>query len=150
QRGAVAHAPPGRRAHGRTAGPRRTRSLRRPPPRGWPLLIDCNRKETTMPTNLNVTRRVFMGGAAAAAGLAFQDLAHAQTASGSLTVGVPADLLSLDPANANDTLSQSTARLMLEGLLGFDRNMKVIPQLAESYTANDNATEFTFHLRQGI
>jgi glutathione transport system substrate-binding protein len=103
-----------------------------------------------MPINPTVTRRVFMGGAAAAAGLAFQDLAWAQTASGTLTVGVPADLLSLDPANANDTLSQSTARLMLEGLLGFDHQMKVIPQLAESYTANDNATEFTFHLRQGI
>jgi glutathione transport system substrate-binding protein len=103
-----------------------------------------------MPNNLRITRRALVGSAAGAAGLAFQGLAYAQTPSGTLTVGVPANLLSLDPANANDTLSQSTARLMLEGLLGFDRDMKVVPLLAESYEADEMATEFTFHLRKGV
>ena len=70
--------------------------------------------------------------------------------SGALTVGVSANLITLDPANANDTLSQSAARLLLEGLLGFDKDMKVIPLLAESYDASEDAMEFTFHLRRGI
>ena len=39
---------------------------------------------------------------------------------------------------------------MLEGLLGFDKDMKMLPLLAESYEASEDAKEFTFHLRTGI
>jgi glutathione transport system substrate-binding protein len=67
-----------------------------------------------------------------------------------ITVGVPDNLTGLDPADVNDTLSQSASKLMIQGLYGFDREMKLIPVLAESYTANDAATEFTFKLRQGV
>ena len=67
-----------------------------------------------------------------------------------LTVGVPTNLTGLDPADVNDTLSQSACKLMLQGLYGFDKDMKLVPVLAESYTANDGATEFTFKLRTGI
>ncbi len=102
-----------------------------------------------MPTHLDLSRRALLGTAAAAAwGLDFLHLAQAK--SDSLTIGVNANLLTLDPADANDTLSQSAARLMLEGLLSFDKDMKVIPQLAERYEADEGATEFTFHLRQGV
>jgi glutathione transport system substrate-binding protein len=80
----------------------------------------------------------------------FARLAHAATPSGSLTVGVAINLLILDPANSNQTLDESATRLMLEGLLGFDKDMKMIPLLAESFSANETATEFTFHLRKGI
>lgn len=104
-----------------------------------------------MSRKLDLSRRAMLGGTAAVAGgLAFGDLAHAQTKSGQLIVGVAAALMTLDPADANDTLSQSAARLMLEGLLTFDKNMQVVPLLAEKYEANAQATEFTFHLRQGI
>ncbi len=98
----------------------------------------------------DMSRRTLLGATAAGGALAFAGLARAQTPSGELTVGVPANLITLDPANANDTLSQSTARLMLEGLLGFDKNMKVIPLLAESFEASEDALTFTFHLRKGI
>ncbi|MDE2335662.1 MAG: glutathione ABC transporter substrate-binding protein [Rhodospirillales bacterium] len=108
-------------------------------------------RRTTMSRQLDLSRRAMLGGTAAlAGGLAFGDLARAQTKSGQLTVGVAGHLLTLDPGDANDTLSQSAARLMLEGLLTFDHNMQVVPLLAESFEANDKATEFTFHLRQGI
>ncbi len=101
--------------------------------------------------NPEISRRGLLAGTAAiGATLAFADLAHAASPSGILTVGVQANLLTLDPANANDTLSQGAARLMLEGLLGFDKDMKQIPLLAEKYDANEAATEFTFHLRQGV
>lgn len=101
--------------------------------------------------SLDLSRRTLLGGTAVlGATLAFADLARAQSKTGALTVGVAANLLTLDPANANDTLSQSAARLMLEGLIGFDKDMKEIPLLAESYDASEDATEFTFHLRHGI
>src|SRR5882757_7838022 len=74
----------------------------------------------------------------------------AVTPQGDVVVGVPDNLTGLDPADVNDTLSQSACRLMFEGLYGFDKDMKLIPLLAESYTANETATEFTFKLRTGI
>src|SRR5277367_3560643 len=67
-----------------------------------------------------------------------------------LVVGVPANLTGLDPADLNDNLSQSAARLMFEGLYMLDEHMKLRPQLAESYEASEDAKEFTFHLRQGV
>lgn len=68
----------------------------------------------------------------------------------SLTVAVHANLTGLDPTNINDTLSQTSMRLVYQGLFGFDKDMKLVPLLAESYEANDNATEFTIKLREGI
>ena len=38
-----------------------------------------------------------------------------------------------DPYDANDTLSQAMAKSFYEGLYGFDKDMKMIPVLAESY-----------------
>ena len=67
-----------------------------------------------------------------------------------LVIGVESNMPHLDPANTNDTLSQSAERLMYQGLYGFDREMKLIPALAERYEANADATEFVFHLRSGV
>lgn len=67
-----------------------------------------------------------------------------------LTVAVPENLTGLDPAVVNDTLSQTSLRLIFQGLFGFDKDMNLIPLLAESYEANDNATEYVIKLREGI
>jgi glutathione transport system substrate-binding protein len=67
-----------------------------------------------------------------------------------LVVGVPDNLTGLDPADLNDNLSQSAARLMFEGLYMLDEHMKLKPQLAESFEATEDAKEFTFHLRKGV
>ncbi len=69
---------------------------------------------------------------------------------GDLVVGVPDNLTGLDPANLNDNLSQSAARLMFEGLYVLDQTMKLVPALAESHEANEDATQFIFHLRRGV
>src|ERR1700747_3357494 len=74
----------------------------------------------------------------------------AALATADLVVGVPANLTGLDPADLNDNLSQSAARLMFEGLYMLDEHMKLRPQLAESYEASEDAREFTFHLRKGV
>ena len=55
-----------------------------------------------------------------------------------------------DPYDANDTLSQAMAKSFYEGLFGFDRNMKLIPVLAESYTASEDGLTYTIKLKKGI
>ena len=67
-----------------------------------------------------------------------------------LTVAIQNNLTGLDPTNVNDTLSQTSLRLVYQGLFGFDKDMKLIPLLAESYESNKEATEFTIKLRSGV
>ncbi|HLW48276.1 MAG TPA: glutathione ABC transporter substrate-binding protein [bacterium] len=67
-----------------------------------------------------------------------------------VTVGLYADAISLDPEDTNDNLSLSVEREIYDGLLGFDSNMKAIPQLATSWEASPDAKVFTFHLRPGV
>ena len=98
-----------------------------------------------------IRRRALMGALGVSAALPWLgQVTPAQAAANDLVVGVPDNLTGLDPADVNDTLSQSACRLMLQGLYGFDPEMKLIPVLAESYTADDSAKVFTFKLRQGI
>ena len=67
-----------------------------------------------------------------------------------LVVGVADNLTTLDPPNANDTLSAGAMRNIYQGLYGFDEKMQLEPLLATSYEANADATQFTFHLRKGV
>jgi glutathione transport system substrate-binding protein len=67
-----------------------------------------------------------------------------------LVIAVDSNMPHLDPANTNDTLSQSVERTMYQGLFGFDKDMKLIPALAEKVDADETATEFVFHLRHGV
>ena len=50
-----------------------------------------------------------------------------------LTVAVYSAFTTLDPYDASDTLSQNVAKSFYEGLFGFDKNMKLVNVLAESY-----------------
>lgn len=96
---------------------------------------------------MHLSRRSF-GGLVLATAAAAPRSGKAGTAD--LVVGVPDNLTGLDPADLNDNLSQSAARLTHEGLYVLDRDMKLVPALAESHEANENATEFVFHLRKGV
>src|SRR6266536_4886015 len=55
-----------------------------------------------------------------------------------------------DPYDANDTLSQAMAKSFYEGLYGFDKDMKMIPVLAESYEASKDGLVYTIKLKKGI
>src|ERR1700676_669204 len=55
-----------------------------------------------------------------------------------------------DPYDANDTLSQAMAKSFYEGLYGFDKDMKMIPVLAESYEVSKDGLTYTVKLKKGI
>jgi glutathione transport system substrate-binding protein len=55
-----------------------------------------------------------------------------------------------DPYDANDTLSQAMAKSFYEGLFGFDKDMKLVPVLAESYTVSSDGLVYTVKLKRGV
>jgi glutathione transport system substrate-binding protein len=67
-----------------------------------------------------------------------------------VVVAVQSNFTSMDPYDANDTLSQAVAKSFYQGLMGFDKNMKMTPVLAESYTAAKDGLSYTFKLKKGI
>ncbi|MCT4619906.1 MAG: glutathione ABC transporter substrate-binding protein [Marinisporobacter sp.] len=79
-----------------------------------------------------------------------QTSGDAEAKSKDIVIGVAATFISMDPHDTNDTLSYSVQKSMMQGLVGFDKDMNVIPVLAESYESNKEATEFTFKLHEGI
>ena len=56
----------------------------------------------------------------------------------------------LDPYDASDTLSQNVAKSFYEGLFGFDKDMKLVNVLAESYDVSKDGLEYNDQLKQGI
>ncbi|MDR3381668.1 glutathione ABC transporter substrate-binding protein GsiB [Cupriavidus basilensis] len=56
----------------------------------------------------------------------------------------------LDPYDANDTLSQAAAKSFYQGLFGFDKDMKLINVLAESYEASKDGLTYTIKLKKNV
>ncbi len=77
-------------------------------------------------------------------------LALPAQAAGNVVVALDANIVGLDPADLNDNLSMTASRTMLQGLYGFDKDMKMIPVLAESTEASADAMSYVVHLRHGI
>jgi len=67
-----------------------------------------------------------------------------------VTFAVASTFTTTDPYDANDTLSQAMAKSFYEGLFGFDKDMKMIPVLAESYEASKDGLTYTIKLKKGI
>lgn len=65
-------------------------------------------------------------------------------------IAVGSNFTTLDPYDANDTLSQSVAKSFYQGLFGFDKEMKLTNVLAESYQASPDGLTYTIKLRPGI
>ena len=67
-----------------------------------------------------------------------------------LVVGIEAEPTSLDPFNSTDGNSATVQSTMFEGLLRFDEGMNIVPVLATDYSFNEDASEITFTLREGV
>lgn len=83
-------------------------------------------------------------------GCSNSDTSSKSSPSDDITIGVNANFVSMDPHDTNDTLGYSVQKGVLEGLVGFDKEMNLIPKLALEYEANDEATEFDFILREDV
>ncbi len=57
---------------------------------------------------------------------------------------------SLNPAEATGLADASVIRSMFEGLVGFDAELEIVPELATEWEVNDDATVYTFTLREGV
>ena len=67
-----------------------------------------------------------------------------------VVVAVGSNFTTLDPYDANDTLSQAVAKSFYQGLFGLDKEMKLQNVLAESYTVSEDGKVYTVKLRQGV
>jgi len=67
-----------------------------------------------------------------------------------VVVAVASNFTTLDPYDANDTLSQAVAKSFYQGLFGLDKEMKLKNVLAESYTVSDDGLVYTLKLRSGV
>lgn len=84
------------------------------------------------------------------AALALSTALTAPAQAANLTIAMGATLETLDPHNSTDNSVASIADGIYERLISFDRDMKLVPELAESWEASDDATIFTFKLRHGV
>lgn len=67
-----------------------------------------------------------------------------------VTIAVASNFTTLDPYDANDTLSQAVAKSFYQGLFGFDEEMKLENVLADSYQASPDGLSYVIRLKKGI
>src|SRR3972149_377867 len=60
------------------------------------------------------------------------------------------DPLTLDPACTSDVGSAEDILEIFSGLVTFDRDLKLVPDIAERWDISDDGTVYTFHLRRGV
>ncbi|MCA6916557.1 glutathione ABC transporter substrate-binding protein GsiB [Pectobacterium versatile] len=65
-------------------------------------------------------------------------------------IAVGSTFTSLDPYDANDSLSQTVAKSFYQGLFGFDKDMKLVNVLADSYDASPDGLTYTVKLHLGV
>lgn len=85
-----------------------------------------------------------------AAGLLSSAAAVPAWAAKDAVIAVGSNFTTLDPYDANDTLSQAVAKSFYQGLFGFDKEMKLQNVLAESFDASKDGLTYTIKLRSGI
>ena len=102
-----------------------------------------------MKPRLNPPRKTHPLLAWGAVALAVQFAAPAFAAK-DVVIAVQSNFTTTDPYDANDTLSQAVAKSFYQGLFGFDKDMKLVNVLAESYQAAKDGLSYTIKLRKGV
>lgn len=70
-------------------------------------------------------------------------------ANGSFTYLLPQSISSLDPQTASNSAEELVIHSLFEGLCRIDQDGETVPGVARRWEANQDATQFTFHLRPG-
>ncbi|MGB8645587.1 MAG: peptide ABC transporter substrate-binding protein [Anaerolineae bacterium] len=63
-------------------------------------------------------------------------------------VGGGGDPITLDPAMAGDVDSATYVMEIFSGLVAFDKDLKIVPELAQNWDTSADGKVYTFHLRQ--
>jgi peptide/nickel transport system substrate-binding protein len=95
----------------------------------------------------SLLRLALAGGAIAAAPSAFAQAIPKR--GGKLTIGADADPIGLDPVTTTAYASYDFTALLYSGLLRWNAEMKVEPDLATRFEQPDDST-YVFHLRSGV
>ncbi|KAI3589523.1 Oligopeptide transport substrate-binding protein, GsiB [Cupriavidus sp. U2] len=90
-----------------------------------------------------------MAGAAAVGAMGMLAAAPAFAAKDAV-MAVYSTFTTLDPYDANDTLSQAATKSFYQGLFGFDKDLKLVNVLAESYDVSKDGLVYTFKLKKNI
>ncbi len=69
---------------------------------------------------------------------------------GVLELATTGDVRSLDPASISDGLAPQIIEQMYAGLIDYDRNGALVPDLAETYVRSADGLGYRFHLRPGL
>ncbi|MBR0173641.1 MAG: ABC transporter substrate-binding protein [Lachnospiraceae bacterium] len=67
-----------------------------------------------------------------------------------ITIAIPQDLDSIDPHIANAAGTREILFNVFEGLVKPDENGDLVPAIAEQYEISEDATTYTFTLREGV
>tara|TARA_R110002049_G_scaffold10127_2_gene50224 strand:- start:14125 stop:15660 length:1536 start_codon:yes stop_codon:yes gene_type:complete len=67
-----------------------------------------------------------------------------------LNIAIHATISHFDPQDSNNSIDYIAQGGIFQRLIGFDEHLNIVPELAESWEANEAATEFTFKLRKGV
>jgi peptide/nickel transport system substrate-binding protein len=67
-----------------------------------------------------------------------------------ITLGSAADAKRLLPMLASDSASGDISGWIFNGLVKYDKDIKLAPDLAESWEVSEDGLEITFHLREGV
>lgn len=68
----------------------------------------------------------------------------------SIVEGTIGEASTLIPILATDSSSFAVAGQIYNGLVKYDKNLNIVPDLAESFSISRNGLEITFHLRRGV
>lgn len=90
-----------------------------------------------------------MAGAAAVGAIGMLAAAPAFAAKDAV-MAVYSTFTTLDPYDANDTLSQAATKSFYQGLFGFDKDLKLVNVLADSYEVSKDGLVYTFKLKKNI
>ena len=85
-----------------------------------------------------------------ASGLALAAFTMPAFAAKDAVMAVYSTFTTMDPYDANDTLSFSAAKSFYQGLFGFDKDMKLINVLCDSYEVSKDGLVYTFKLHKGV
>jgi len=63
---------------------------------------------------------------------------------------LPSDPPTLDPMHITDTVSDTVARRVFNGLVRFSPSLEIVPDLAENWVISDDGLTYKFFIRRGV